>query len=165
MSQSKKVRVQDDLYQYVNGNWMAKAVIPDDKPRVGGFSDLDTNVEKLLMKDFRAMNAGSKPIPSSYLEEAVKLYRKARNIKRRNQEGLDPVKKDLAFLRSLTNLRQFNRQLEKLSFETPLSDPNRKNYNVQAFGGGDIEGQKDFAASKYTNYLIKEVNRVGAWIL
>lgn len=117
MSQSKKVRVQDDLYQYVNGSWMEKAVIPDDKPQVGGFSDLDTNVEKLLMKDFRAMNAGSKPIPSSYLEEAVKLYRKARNIKRRNQEGLDPVKKDLAFLRSLTNLQQFNRQLEKLLME------------------------------------------------
>ena len=34
MSQSKKVRVQDDLYQYVNGQWIAKAVIPDDKPRV-----------------------------------------------------------------------------------------------------------------------------------
>ena len=66
---------------------------------------------------------------------------------------------------NIASIAQYNRQLQKLSFETPLSDPNRKNYNVQAFGGGDIEGQKDFAASKYTNYLIKEVNRVGAWIL
>lgn len=67
---------------------------------------------------------------------------------------------------NIASIAQYNRQLQKLSFETPLSDPNRKNYNVQAFGGGgDIEGQQDFAASKYTNYLIKEVNRVGAWIL
>lgn len=66
---------------------------------------------------------------------------------------------------NIASIAQYNRQLQKLSFETPLSDPNRKNYNVRAFGGGDIEGQKDFAASKYTNYLIKEVNRVGAWIL
>ena len=66
---------------------------------------------------------------------------------------------------NIASIAQYNRQLQKLSFETPLSDPNRKNYNVQAFGGGDIEGQKDFAASKDTNNLIKEVNRVGAWIL
>lgn len=66
---------------------------------------------------------------------------------------------------NIASIAQYNRQLQKLSFETPYSNPNRKNYNVQAFGGGDIEGQKDFAASKDTNDLIKEINRAGAWIL
>ena len=66
---------------------------------------------------------------------------------------------------NIASIAQYNRQLQKLSFETPYSNPNRGNYNVQAFGGGDIEGQKDFAASKDTNDLIKEVNRAGAWIL
>lgn len=66
---------------------------------------------------------------------------------------------------NIASIAQYNRQLQKLSFETPYSNPNRKNYNVQAFSGGNIEGQKDFAASKDTNNLIKEVNRVGAWIL
>ena len=65
---------------------------------------------------------------------------------------------------NIASIAQYNRQLQKLSFETPYSNPNRKNYNVQAFGG-NIKGQKDFAASKDTNDLIKEVNRVGAWIL
>lgn len=66
---------------------------------------------------------------------------------------------------NIASIAQYNRQLQKLSFETPYSNPNRKNYNVQAFGGGNIEGQKDFAASKDTNDLIKEINRAGAWIL
>lgn len=66
---------------------------------------------------------------------------------------------------NIASIAQYNRQLQKLSFEMPYSNPNRKNYNVQAFGGGDIEGQKDFAASKDTNDLIKEINRAGAWIL
>lgn len=66
---------------------------------------------------------------------------------------------------NIASIAQYNRQLQKLSFETPYSNPNRKNYNVQAFGGGDIEGQKDFAASKDTNDLIKEINRAGTWIL
>ena len=66
---------------------------------------------------------------------------------------------------NIASITQYNRQLQKLSFETPYSNPNRKNYNVQAFGGSSIEGQKDFAASKDTNDLIKEINRAGAWIL
>lgn len=66
---------------------------------------------------------------------------------------------------NIASIAQYNRQLQKLSFETPYSNPNRKNYNVQAFGGGDIKGQKDFTASKDTNDLIKEINRAGAWIL
>lgn len=66
---------------------------------------------------------------------------------------------------NIASIAQYNRQLQKLSFETPYSNPSRKNYNVQAFGGGNIEGQKDFAASKDTNDLIKEINRAGAWIL
>ena len=66
---------------------------------------------------------------------------------------------------NIASIAQYNRQLQKLSFETPYSNPNRKNYNVQAFGGGDIKGQKDFTASKDTNDLIKEINRAGSWIL
>ena len=66
---------------------------------------------------------------------------------------------------NIASIAQYNRQLQKLSFETPYFNPNRKNYNVQAFGGGDIKGQKDFTASKDTNDLIKEINRAGSWIL
>ncbi len=36
-----EVRIQDDLYLAVNGKWLETAVIPDDRPRTGGFSDLD----------------------------------------------------------------------------------------------------------------------------
>ena len=48
---SKKPRIQDDLYHHVNGEWLEKAVIPNDRPTTGGFSDLDQEVEKLLMKE------------------------------------------------------------------------------------------------------------------
>ena len=114
MESQKKVRVQDDLYQYVNGAWLKKAVIPEDKSRVGGFADLDTGVEKLLMKDFRSFKNGSKDIPSPYIEEAVRLYKSARNTTRRNKEGIKPVVKELAFIRSLTDIAAFNRKLDKL---------------------------------------------------
>ena len=33
-------RLQDDFYHAINGEWEKTAVIPDDKPCTGGFSDL-----------------------------------------------------------------------------------------------------------------------------
>ena len=53
-----KVRIQDDLYEAVNGEWLKTAVIPEDRPTTGGFSDLDQGVEKIMMADFAAFAAG-----------------------------------------------------------------------------------------------------------
>lgn len=32
---NNKIRVQDDLYKFVNQEWIDNAVIPDDKPTAG----------------------------------------------------------------------------------------------------------------------------------
>lgn len=48
----EKVRIQDDLFMAVNGEWMEKAVIPSDRPATGSFFEIDENVEKRLMNDF-----------------------------------------------------------------------------------------------------------------
>ena len=47
------VRLEDDLYNYVNGKWISKAKIPADKPTTGGFINLQDGVEKTLLKDFK----------------------------------------------------------------------------------------------------------------
>ena len=48
----EKVRIQDDLYSYVNQEWIDQAVIPDDKPLTGGFALLADGVEERLIDDF-----------------------------------------------------------------------------------------------------------------
>ena len=57
-TENTTVRIQDDLYQYVNGEWLKTAVIPADKPMTGGFASLDEDVEKLLMSDFAKFAKG-----------------------------------------------------------------------------------------------------------
>ena len=47
------VRIQDDLYEYVNGEWIKSAIIPDDRPMAGGFAELMDGVEKTMMQDFK----------------------------------------------------------------------------------------------------------------
>ena len=48
----EKTRIQDDLYQFVNAEWLETAEIPADKPTTGGFANLSLEVENLLIGDF-----------------------------------------------------------------------------------------------------------------
>ena len=43
--------IKDDLYLAVNGKWLESAIIPEDKPTTGGFSDLVEEIEQKL-KDY-----------------------------------------------------------------------------------------------------------------
>lgn len=114
---SEKIRIQDDLYQSVNGEWLEKAVIPEDRPTTGGFAELDEGVEKLLMGDFAKLASGEKEIPDILgFEDAIKLYRQAKDEKRRNEEGIKPV---LPLLEEIKNIKTIE-ELNEKSYELLL---------------------------------------------
>ena len=108
------VRIQDDLYEAVNGEWLKTAVIPEDRPITGGFSELDQGVEKIMMADFAAFAKGEKSCDITGMEDAVRLYRKVLDVERRNSEGLAPVLPLLAQIRSIDSVQQLNAQAYEL---------------------------------------------------
>lgn len=112
----EKVRIQDDLYTYVNGEWIENAVIPDDKPVCGGFSDLDKGVEELLISDFNKMIEEGN-YPNELVKRACVLFNAMKDVKRRNKEGIKPVLKDLKKLDKITSITSFNRNLKTLVLE------------------------------------------------
>jgi predicted metalloendopeptidase len=69
----ENIRIQDDLYMFVNQETLDKLVIPDDKPTAGGFQELADGVEKIMMGEFETM-AESKNYPNDYLKRACELY-------------------------------------------------------------------------------------------
>lgn len=108
-----KVRIQDDLFNYVNGEWIENAVIPDDKPTAGGFADLGVEVEENLMRDFREM-CEKNEYPNDYLKRACDAYKALMNTKKRNKEGIKPALKYLSKFSKINNISQFNRNLKDL---------------------------------------------------
>ncbi|MBQ2119194.1 MAG: M13 family peptidase [Clostridia bacterium] len=104
-----KIRIQDDLYEAVNGAWLETAVIPDDRPTAGGFSDLDQAVEKTMMADFRAFANGEKTSDVPEMKYAVSLYKKMLDTGRRNREGIAPVLPLLEKIRSIQTVEDLNR--------------------------------------------------------
>lgn len=110
---SQKIRIQDDLYEAVNHDWLEKAVIPDDKPTAGGFSDLDKAVEELLISDFNKMAEGKLKIPDENVKKAVELFKLAKDIDRRNAEGISPALPTLKRIENLHTIADLNAQLKE----------------------------------------------------
>lgn len=106
----EKVRIQDDLYNYVNQEWLEQAVIPDDKPTAGGFADLAKGVETCLTEEFKTMSK-TKTYPNAHIENAVALYNLVMNTKKRNKEGLKPILPILKKIDALKDIKEFNRKL------------------------------------------------------
>lgn len=105
---SELPRIQDDLYQAVNGEWLKSAVIPDDRATAGGFAKLDQDVEEKLMSDFKDMKDGKITSDIPEMKEALSLYKKILDIDRRNQEGINPILPLLDKIKSVNSIEELN---------------------------------------------------------
>ncbi len=113
----KNVRVQDDLFLAVNGEWLETAVIPDDRPSTGGFSTLDQNVEKLMMGEVKAFASGEKSSEITGVSDAVRLYRKVLDEERRNSEGIKPLLPLLHRIAAVDTVEKLNAALKDFYLE------------------------------------------------
>ncbi len=117
------IRIQDDLYMYVNQETLDKLVIPDDKPTAGGFQELADGVEKTMMGEFEAM-AESKSYPNDYLKRACELYAIAKDADRKEKHGINPALKNLAVLDEIKTVEDLGRLYKTLTLRgipTPIS--------------------------------------------
>ncbi|UQB68429.1 M13 family metallopeptidase [Epilithonimonas zeae] len=114
----KSVRPQDDFYNYVNGGWMKTAVIPSDKPSWGSFNALREDVDvasldilnKILSEKFSSNSEG---------EKIQALYGTFIDWNKRNAEGINPIKSQLAKIDAIKNVKDLQKYLIEA---TPAGD-------------------------------------------
>ena len=109
----EKVRIQDDLYTYVNQEKLDELVIPDDLPTTGGFVTLSIEVEKTMRGEFDEMS-NSGVYPNAYLQNAVSLYKIAKNAEKKEKDGIAPALKNLSVLNELDSIETFNKMYKTL---------------------------------------------------
>ena len=117
------IRIQDDLYTYVNREALDKLVIPDDKPSAGGFAELSDSVEKIMMNEFATMTAGGE-YPNESLKRACTLYAIAMDANKKEKDGIAPALKALAVLDRVQSIEDFSRMYKALSLKgipTPIN--------------------------------------------
>ncbi|MBM7636661.1 M13 family metallopeptidase [Streptococcus saliviloxodontae] len=105
------VRLQDDFFDAVNGEWEKTAVIPDDKPRTGGFSDLADEIEDLMLETTDAWLEGKDLPQEEILANFVKFHKLVANFDKREALGVEPVKPLIAEYQALESFKDFTKQL------------------------------------------------------
>ncbi|GEP19406.1 M13 family metallopeptidase [Pediococcus argentinicus] len=96
--------LKDDFYDAINGEWIEQAEIPADHSSTGGFMDLVDDGDKQLMKDFAEMRDGKVEPNTSELAEFIKFYNLAADFKKRDADGVAPLK---PYLDKIENLHSF----------------------------------------------------------
>jgi putative endopeptidase len=130
----EKIRIQDDLYTYVNQAKLEELVIPEDMPVAGGFAALSQDVEKLMIGEFAAMSEAD-TYPNEHLQRACTLFKLAKDVKRKKKHGIKPALKNLAVIKKLGTMRSFNLRAKELMLRgiaMPISiavEPNMKDTN------------------------------------
>ncbi|KRK57200.1 endothelin-converting enzyme 1 [Fructilactobacillus fructivorans] len=133
-----KPELKDDFYDAINGSWIKQATIPSDHSSTGGFMDLVDDIDKTLMKDSAELQSDKLAAASPELEEYKKFYNMTTNFKKRDEDGVKPLKPVLDRITNLNNYDDLNAQLPDWilsGLPTPFSlglDPDMKNAKVNA---------------------------------
>ena len=109
----ENIRIQDDLYTYVNQAKLDELVIPDDMPVAGSAVNLSVDVEKLMISEFNTMSAEGN-YPNDHLARACTLFKLAKDVKRKKKHGIKPALKHLAILKKIGTMRGYNLHAKEL---------------------------------------------------
>ena len=119
----KTIRPQDDFYRYVNGTWLDKTVIPEDKSSYGAFTALADKSRK----DVKAIIEETAELGSaeegSDAQKVGDLYRSYMDIEKLNSLGASPLQPEFDKIDALKNhddLSVYFAESQKLGTDAPF---------------------------------------------
>lgn len=145
------VRPQDDFFSYVNGNWVKTAEIPSDKASWGSFNALREDVDVASLEILNKILGETYPAGSEG-QKIQALYGTFMNWEKRNADGINPIKADLAKIdqvKTIADLQKYLIEATKTG-DNPLYawrvGPDLKNSNMNAvyFGGPSLGLGRDY---------------------
>ena len=107
------VRPQDDLFGHVNGGWLQRTEIPDDRARYGSFVVLAETAEAQLRAIIEAA-AATESEPGTPARKVGDLFAGFCNEAHVNALGAEPLLADLEAVRSVTDVRELQRTIGSL---------------------------------------------------
>jgi predicted metalloendopeptidase len=117
------MRPQDNLYQYVNGNWLARTEIPADKSNYGSFTELIEQSEKNLRTIIEEAANNPDKKPGSEMQKVGDFYLSFMDTTLLEEQGLKPLENEQLLidgLKSKSDLTEVMAHLIKMGVQTPL---------------------------------------------
>jgi predicted metalloendopeptidase len=101
----RAVRPQDDLFRYVNGAWLARTTIPDDRVTYGGFAEIVDKTDRDLRQLIEAAMARPNRPRGSPAQQIVDLYTSMMNVEEIERRGADAIRPELQRLDAMRTAR------------------------------------------------------------
>ena len=120
----KSVRPQDNFYRYINGGWINKNTIPDDKTAIGSFYDLRDKADDDVKAIIENLAATSDLKMGSDEQKVADLFRSYMNSEQRNMAGITPIQSIITAINNLQNkdeLAEFFGKYSSAGINTPLA--------------------------------------------
>lgn len=174
----KSVRPQDDFYNFVNGTWMKTAVIPSDKSTWGSFNKLAEDTDNNSMTILNSL-LSEKFAEGSEGKKIQDLYGTYMNMDKRNADGINPIKGDLAKIdgiKSISDLQNYLIEATK-NGENPFygweidADLKDSKMNAVYLGNASLGMGRDYyqkdnpknaeAMAEYTKYVASMLDVLG----
>ena len=109
-----KVRPQDDFFHYASGGWMRRNPIPKAESRWGSFTMLRHETDRQLQTLMKKI-ANKKRANAGGAEQMIRdFYRSGMDMKRRSENGLNPIRTLLAGIHAMRNTRDIVRTIAHL---------------------------------------------------
>jgi predicted metalloendopeptidase len=149
----KTVRPQDNFYRYVNGGWIKRSEIPNDKTAIGSFYDLrdeaDSNVKVIIEELAKRQHL----IAGSDEQKVGDLFNSYMNMEIRNKAGIAPLQSIIDAIDNLKtkqDIAQFFGQYQAIGITTPFAfyisvdAKDSNNYATHIWQGGLGLPDKDY---------------------
>lgn len=119
----RTVDPKQDFYQFVNGNWLKTAKIPEDQALSGAFAEVSMKSTQQLFDIFNELAKKQHPQGSNE-QKVADLYASYMDTDRLEQLGLEALQQDLQRIESIKtkkDLAEFFAYAEKINLNLPFS--------------------------------------------
>jgi putative endopeptidase len=142
----------NDFYDYSNGSWIKRAVIPPDRARIGVFSELADLTNKRTAALIEEAAKSNAPAGSSE-RKIADLYKSYMNEGTIESKGLTPLRPHLAAIAAIKNKKELARALGE-SLRADVDPLNNTNFHTShLFGLWTAPGFND--SEHYAAYLLQ----------
>lgn len=139
------VRPQDNLFDFVNGNWMKTTEIPSDRTRWGSFDELRERTDMVSLEILKSL-LEQESAKGSDEQKIGDLYQSYIDFESRNKAGIQPIKPYLDKIDAINSIQDLQDYLIEV---TPMgfnpfygfgisSHMKNSNENAVYLGGGSL---------------------------
>ena len=118
------IRPQDNFYRYINGGWINKNTIPDDKTSIGSFYDLRDKADEDVKKIIEELASSNDLKTGTDEQKVADLFRSYMDNEKRNSDGIAPVEfilTEINNLKSKDDLAKFFGTYSTAGINSPLA--------------------------------------------